>query len=183
MLINSYNHRPVMNKYYVYVFLRKDRYTPYYVGKGSRDRDTSLCRTTHKPKDRERIVRVKEGLTEEDAFQLERTLIKFWGRKDQGGILYNLTDGGEGVSGHKHTEETKRKISKGLEKRPVSAKTRNKTSQTLRGHKVATKSRRIMSEKTSKRFRDNKYMWVNNGTKETMICGDIPEGYIRGRLG
>lgn len=101
-----------MNKYYVYVFLREDRYSPYYVGKGKGRRDIAKRYSGVKPPARERIVRIKEGLTEEDAFQLERKLIKFWGRKEQGGILYNLTDGGEGASGRIETEGQKKRRSK-----------------------------------------------------------------------
>lgn len=98
-----------MNNFYVYVFLREDRYSPYYVGKGSGKRYLERKRTCcYRPKDLSRVVKIKEGLTEEESFELENFYIKFWGRKDLGtGILYNLTDGGEGPSGYRHTEESK----------------------------------------------------------------------------
>lgn len=99
-----------MNKYFVYVFLRADRYTPYYVGKGTRKRDYDRHgRPCGRPDDKSRIVRVKEGLTEAEAFGLERTLIKFWGRKYNGtGILHNISEGGDGPSGIIQTEEQKK---------------------------------------------------------------------------
>ena len=98
--------------FYVYVFLREDRYTPYYVGKGKDYRCTERTgRLIKPPRDKSRIVKIKENLTEEDAFELERTLIKFWGRKDLGtGVLLNRTDGGEGPAGKVLSEETKNKI-------------------------------------------------------------------------
>jgi hypothetical protein len=100
-----------MKKYYVYVFLREDRYTPYYVGKGSGNRCYSNVKRGNGrrvPSDKSRVVKIKENLTEEESFDLEKILILFWGRKDTGtGILYNRTDGGEGTSGYRHTEETK----------------------------------------------------------------------------
>ncbi len=98
-------------KFYVYVYLREDRYTPYYVGKGQGSRDTDKrYKGVKPPKDKTRIVRVKEGLTEEESFDLERTLIRFWGRKTEGGVLHNLTEGGEGTSGLVRTQENKDKI-------------------------------------------------------------------------
>lgn len=106
------------NRFYVYVYLREDRYTPYYVGKGCGYR----CYKKHSvpvPKDRSRIIKIKENLSEKESLGLEETLIRFWGRKDIGtGVLHNLTEGGEGVSGvvpYNRTEETKQKLRKSIQ--------------------------------------------------------------------
>jgi len=48
-----------------------------------------------------------EGLSEDEAFELEKFLISFIGREIHGGPLVNLTDGGEGSSGLVHTEENR----------------------------------------------------------------------------
>jgi hypothetical protein len=88
-----------MKNYYVYQYLRKDG-TPYYIGKGKGSRAYLNGRSTPKPPDLDRIQFVKENLTEDEAFALERNLIVKYGRKDLGtGILRNLTEGGEGASG------------------------------------------------------------------------------------
>jgi hypothetical protein len=98
------------NIYYVYIYLREDN-TPYYVGKGSRSRYIDKQKHTVKLPPRERIKFVAENLTEHEAFNLEKELIVKYGRKDLGtGILRNLTDGGEGSSGYRHTNETKEKM-------------------------------------------------------------------------
>lgn len=88
--------------FYVYTYLREDN-TPYYVGKGSGERAFKKWGKGIKPpKDLSRIVIVEDNLDEQTAFELERKLIADYGRKDLGtGILYNMTDGGEGSSGHK----------------------------------------------------------------------------------
>jgi hypothetical protein len=88
--------------FYVYTYLREDS-TPYYVGKGSGERAFKKWGKGIKPpKDPSRIVIVEDNLDEQTAFDLERKLIAEYGRKDLGtGILYNMTDGGEGSSGHK----------------------------------------------------------------------------------
>jgi hypothetical protein len=100
-----------MSKYYTYAYLREDR-TPYYIGKGSGRRIYSKKgRPCGRPKDKSRIIFLKQNLTEEDAFRHEKYMIAVFGRKDLGtGILYNKTNGGEGTSGFKHTEETKKKF-------------------------------------------------------------------------
>lgn len=80
--------------FYTYLWLREDG-SPYYVGKGTRAR---AFRRGSPP--RERII-VEAHASEADAFDAERFLIAYYGRKDNAsdpGILINHTDGGDGVS-------------------------------------------------------------------------------------
>jgi hypothetical protein len=84
-----------MNKFYVYAYLREDRYTPYYIGKGCGKRCYyKKGKNCNPPKDRSRIIILKDNLLEEDAFNLEKLLINFWGRKCDGGVLLNISPGG-----------------------------------------------------------------------------------------
>jgi len=58
------------------------------------------------------IIKYKEDLLEEQSFKLEVKMIKRIGRSDlKEGPLTNLTDGGEGFSGYKFTEENKKNMS------------------------------------------------------------------------
>ena len=98
--------------YYVYAYERKiaSKHGPagsvYYIGKGMGNRARVNHGHIHVPKDPKRIVMIKVNLTEEDAFILEKSEIAKYGRIDNGtGCLRNLTDGGEGSSGYKFTEE------------------------------------------------------------------------------
>lgn len=125
------------NLYYTYAFLRKDG-TPYYVGKGKGDRAYSKRRKgVKRPKDDDRILILKRDLTEKEAFRHEKYMIAVYGRKDIGtGILLNRSDGGEGNSGHRHTEDTKIRIgnsSRGRKLKPRTKLHRQHLSASLKG--------------------------------------------------
>ena len=85
--------------FYTYAYLRLDG-TPYYIGMGSGQRAFCKQRRTKVPPI-ERILFLKTGLTHEEAIRHEIYMISIFGRKDKGtGILWNFTDGGEGVPGN-----------------------------------------------------------------------------------
>lgn len=153
-------------KFYSYLWLRENG-TPYYAGKGTRRRAYWQHGKFYPPPDFARII-IFPMASESLAFESEKALIELFGRKDNGtGILYNLTDGGQGHSGCKtliernrrrkglkHSEEHKRKISKALKGRPrhISMEARRKISKTLMGRKAWPNGRAPYSEETLRRM-------------------------------
>ena len=94
------------NMFYVYVYIDEND-IPYYVGKGKGKR--AYGRHAVEVPTEDRIHFLAKGLTEDAAFELERKSIREIGRKDRKeGPLLNKTDGGHGVTGHKHTEEQRK---------------------------------------------------------------------------
>lgn len=118
---------------YIYDDLKFD-YEPIYVGKGNIDRPNrhkdfykyiNKYNNKYKCLFYSKIISIindtnifpnyifyKTGLTYNESNNIEINLIKKIGRIQNGGILTNMTDGGDGQSeGYKPSEETKRKIS------------------------------------------------------------------------
>lgn len=110
-----------MNIYYVYQYVREDQ-TPYYIGKGKDDRAWVSHRRSNgaeiKPKDKSRIQILKDNLTEQEAFNLETELIQKYELKENGGLLVNMTYGGEGRTPGKELREHLSKKLTGKKKPP-----------------------------------------------------------------
>ena len=117
--------------FYVYEHIRLDNFTPFYIGKGKGDRAYVSKRNEHHDRIADKygyvVVIIKYGLTEEEAFELERDIIEDlvfnegygidikdfkYNKKDS--YLTNATWGGEGASGRTYmpTKETVEKIKK-----------------------------------------------------------------------
>lgn len=101
--------------YYVYIWFRRNG-IPCYVGKGNggrwRDhirnaRNRHLANIFRLADADLPVVIVRDHMIESEAFELEKALILAIGRKGTGGPLVNMTDGGEGVSGYRHTALTR----------------------------------------------------------------------------
>jgi len=134
--------------FYTYAYLREDR-TPYYIGKGQGKRAfTKRKNEIQKPKDRSRIILLKQNLTEEEAFKHEEYLINIFGRIDLGtGILRNKTNGGEGNSGKIVSEETRKKLSIAAKNQIRTKEYCKKISLIKTGFKHSEESKRKISEK------------------------------------
>ena len=102
--------------FYVYEHWRPDTDLCFYVGKGHGKRAQRLRRGKNKHHGNiiAKLARigmcvevrmVASGLTESEALSVEMQRIAFW--RATGVVLANLTAGGEGVSGHKHSAETR----------------------------------------------------------------------------
>lgn len=114
---------------YVYVYLDPTKpgkysyesisfmYEPFYVGKGTRNRDVSHLRSRHKTPFHDKlrtlehplILRVQSLLTHDNAFYVEKELVDQIGRRSTNtGPLLNMRDGGLGYG--EITEETRKKL-------------------------------------------------------------------------
>ena len=139
--------------YYVYKHIRLDNNTCFYIGKGKDGRkDVPNRNPTHDSIcDRHgyKVVIFKDKLNEAEAFKLEEDLIRCYVFKMGYGIcikgymnnnnnnkfLTNRTFGGEGASGYKHSEESKRKNSESHKGKKQSEETKEKISEKVSGEK------------------------------------------------
>ena len=176
------------NRFYVYVYIdtRKSGnynydefsfdYEPFYIGKGKDNRQTihlkpsklkknspknnKIKKIIKEIKEQPKIIILRDNLSEHNAFDLEKKLITLIGRHDlKKGPLTNLTNGGEGSSGRKVSEETIKKLSEankggknpnyGKKLKPRSQETLKKMSEAHKGKKASLETRQKQSLNTS----------------------------------
>lgn len=112
--------------FYVYQLRIEDQDKPFYVGKGQGQRayyhlkadcinnDSNRHKVhtilkAHRDGKEVLVEILQRNMTEQEALNKEIELIALYGRRDtKTGCLTNLTDGGDGVSGMVHTEESRK---------------------------------------------------------------------------
>lgn len=163
-LSSSENHRtldPSKNRV-VYGLRVSGTPYPFYVGKGRERRplhhfwSDSIAKRSYKNNIIKKAMRenkpiiaeiLYDRVSDEEACALEMFLIDYFGRKDIGtGILVNQTDGGDGTTGAKLTENHKKLIGIASAKRRPSAYTKMLISEKLTGRKVSSETRLRISD-------------------------------------
>ena len=164
-------------RYYVYAYLRSTdsvngaKYSPYYIGKGSGKRLLSTQgRPANKPRDRSMVVYIQEGLTEEQAFSLERYCIALYGRIDiETGCLRNKSDGGEGASGVITSDAKRQKISLAHKGKVITEATRLKLDCQARVERLQPKQ----GKKCPRRLKANAIPFLAKSTQKSLKAKDL----------
>ena len=151
-------------EFYVYEHIRLDNMTCFYIGKGKGERAYELERNDHHDNISNMcghaVLIIKDNLTEEEAFELERDIIEDYvfnlgygidikGYDDYDHKLPHLTNctwGGEGTSGMHHSEETKQRMSEKLKGRKLNLSDEERLA---RSEKAKEMSRRNIGSKRS----------------------------------
>jgi hypothetical protein len=140
--------------FYTYCHTRNDTNKIFYIGKGTKNRaNFKFGRNSHwhriANKHGFKVKILANWDTEQKAFDHEKLLISCF--KDMGYDLANKSDGGEGNSGWKHTEEFKKKSSE-LRKGKTSPKKGYKTSEETKKKLSLSQLGRVKSSEERKKI-------------------------------
>jgi len=121
---------------YVYRHVRTDKNQPFYIGIGTDNsyrRSRSKCNRNRYWKNITNctdynIDIIFDDLTIEEAKLKEIEFISLYKRISDGGTLCNITIGGDGTLGYRHSEETKKKIAESNKSENISIENRMKKS-------------------------------------------------------
>lgn len=176
-----------MSAYYAYVHAKPssvDARGIFYVGKGKGRRCYAFNRKSQNPyyarivaKYGDPLVGKLECSTESLAFELERGLIKCFRR--MGVKLTNLSDGGEGQSGYRHSKETKYKLAVTSKNWPRPKSLCEKIAKRQLGLKNSAKLPGV-GQKISAALSGR--VWVTDGVEDSLqFKSDIQPGWKLGR--
>lgn len=170
--------------YYVYRHIRLDTNEVFYIGKGKSDRAWSKKGRSDwwfniKNKCGIRVDIIMYFDSEEDALNKEIELIKLYGRlNNKTGILINLTDGGEGVSGKIFSEEERENRSNRVsgKNNPMYGSKRSGEDAPMFGNKHSEESKKKMSESKKGMYKGEKNprygVVVSDETKDRISRGN-----------
>jgi hypothetical protein len=184
----------------VYRHIRLDKNEPFYIGIGKTEKrayekikrnqfwHNVIAKTNYE------VEILFDDLSWENAEEKEKEFIKLYGKRDNNtGCLVNITDGGGGILGARHSEESRRKIgeeSRNRKRTPRSAETKEKLRLANLG-KVGNRLGSKVSEETKLKLRlanlgkvgPNKGKKMSDETKrkisETKKLNPAPKRYIK----
>ena len=140
---------------YLYRHIRLDKNEPFYIGIGSDDKYQRANSKTHRnnywlsvvSKTDYRVEILIDDISYEYAKEKEIEFIDIYKRKEDNGTLCNITKGGDGVLGLKHTEEARRKMGEPNKGKVISEWHRKRISEFHKGKKRSEETRLKMSQK------------------------------------
>jgi plasmid maintenance system antidote protein VapI len=161
---------------YLYRHIRLDKNEPFYIGIGSDDKYQRANSKSHRNNHWRSIVSKTEyevqilcdDVSYEYAKEKEIEFIDIYKRKEDKGTLCNITKGGDGILGLKHTEESKRKMGEANKGKEISEWHKKRISEIHTGKVVTAETRLKMSEKALGEKNPRYGVKVLDSTKEKM---------------
>jgi hypothetical protein len=136
----------------VYRHIRTDLNVPFYIGIG-KEVTRAYCKVNRNQHWKNIVGKTSydvhilfNDVSYEFAKEKEKEFIELYKRKEDGGILCNLTKGGDGVLGIRHTEEARKKMGEPNKGKTISEWHRQRISEFQKGRKHSEESRAKMSK-------------------------------------
>lgn len=136
----------------VYRHIRTDLNIPFYIGIG-KEVARAYCKVNRNQHWKNIVGKTSydvhilfDDVSYEFAKEKEKEFIELYKRKEDGGILCNLTKGGDGVLGIRHTEEARKKMGEPNKGKTISEWHRQRISEFHTGKIVSEETKKKMSE-------------------------------------
>lgn len=161
-------------KFYVYAHFRPDTGKLFYIGKGKGrrawDRSSRNRHWKHIVARHGRNVRIiRDGLAEQEALDIEARLIAH-----RTGLA-TYTSGGGGISGFRHSDQTKRKMSERMTGKALSDQARQRMSATIRSRPdlLALRSAAFTNNNPAKREENRARSSERMRTQNPMLSAEV----------